>query len=201
MKNPKQAIKEAYDTLLDDRKRAAYEASSATYQRRGSASWATAGVNTDWTRRSGDGGGGSSGGVSRLSRWEWWRRWARQEARAFDRTLHGGLALLTLGGLLLFDVGGDMVWSSRNAGRSFEAAMAAKAAAAKKGEGEGKEAAAPLPETSKRRPGAWLESMRGRRVDEGAAAQGDGLAAGAAGTTTSGDGEAGTTPTPTGAPG
>ena len=176
-------MKEAYDTLIDARKRAAYEATaSSPYPRRGTAS--SAGVNTDWSRRSGD----AAAGVSRLSRWQWWQRWARQEARAFDRTLHGGLAVLTLGGLLLFGVGGDLLWSTRNAERSFEAAMeqrrraaAAKAARAGGGGGGGGAAvdgagehdggaAAP---TAKRRPGVWLDSMRGRRIaDDGPAKEG-----------------------------
>ena len=180
-----QAIKEAYDTLTDDRRRAAYEASSSSSypHRRGSGGGAAhPGVNTDWTRRHGEGG-------SRLSRWEWWQRWARQEARTFDRTLHGGLAVLTLAGLLLFDVGGDLFWGVRNRGRSLEAVLEEKRAReeeqqqrlqAEQGGGGQGAAASQAPTGPSRRPGAWLETMRGRQVaadDDGGGEGGGGRGA------------------------
>jgi hypothetical protein len=167
-----QAIKDAYDTLTDDRRRAAYEAATSYQRRTGGGGGAnrdssgSAGVNTDWTQRAAS----DREGASRLSRWQWWQRWARQEARAFDRTLHGGLAILTLGGLLLFDVGGDLVWSARNRGRTLEAVLAEKEEKERQQrqqqqqqqkqqrDEEGNDSA-PV-----RRPGAWLESMRGRPV-------------------------------------
>ncbi|WIA40431.1 hypothetical protein OEZ86_013788 [Tetradesmus obliquus] len=109
-------ITQAYDILTDERARAAYHTSSS---RGGSAAagYGHPGVNTDWSYSHHTGG---SGYTSTMSRWEWYRRLGRAGMRSFGQTLHVGLAVLLLGGGLLFEYSHSAIWQARNKGKTFE---------------------------------------------------------------------------------
>jgi hypothetical protein len=51
-------------------------------------------------------------------RWEWWRRAARHGARSFGHTLHVSLAVLLVGGGLIFEYSHSALWAARNKGVS-----------------------------------------------------------------------------------
>lgn len=51
-------------------------------------------------------------------RWEWYKRLARHGMRGFGQTLHLGLAVLLVGGGLLFEYSHAAIWQVRNKGVS-----------------------------------------------------------------------------------
>ncbi|KAF6261104.1 hypothetical protein COO60DRAFT_1503205 [Scenedesmus sp. NREL 46B-D3] len=75
------------------------------------------GVNPDWSYSPHTPGGGYT---STMSRWEWYQRLGRASMRSFSQTLHMGLAVLLLGGGLLFEYSHSALWQARNKGKSFE---------------------------------------------------------------------------------
>lgn len=51
-------------------------------------------------------------------RWEWWKRAARHGVRNFGHTLHVSLAVLLVGGGLMFEYSHSALWAARNKGVS-----------------------------------------------------------------------------------
>lgn len=114
-------ITEAYDFLTNpnERLRSSYGASSSSSTSSSRAYHYN--VNTDWSHYE----SGSAGYTSRISRWEWWRRAVRHGARSFGHTLHVSLAVLLIGGGVMFEFSHSALWAARNKGKSFEEIQAA----------------------------------------------------------------------------
>eukprot|EP00878_Enallax_costatus_P014582 GHUV01015253.1.p1 GENE.GHUV01015253.1~~GHUV01015253.1.p1 ORF type:complete len:166 (+),score=32.05 GHUV01015253.1:52-549(+) len=110
-------ITEAYDLLTDERARTAHRTSTSRSNSRGGYSYHH-NVNTDWSQSYYNSNSTSSSYTSRLSRWEWYRRAAQAGAREFSRSLHVGLAVLLVGGGLLFEYSYTTLWQARNRGVS-----------------------------------------------------------------------------------
>jgi hypothetical protein len=51
-------------------------------------------------------------------RWEWWRRAARYSLRSFGHNLHFSLAVVLIGGGLVFEATHSAMWQARNKGVS-----------------------------------------------------------------------------------
>jgi curved DNA-binding protein CbpA len=120
------AITEAYDFLTNpnERMRSSYGASSSAARGGSSSSSSRAyhyNVNTDWSHYE----TGSTGYTSTISRWEWWKRAARHGARSFGHSLHISLAVMLVGGAVMFEYSHSALWAARNKGKSFEEVQAA----------------------------------------------------------------------------
>jgi hypothetical protein len=51
-------------------------------------------------------------------RWEWWKRAARHGVRNMGHTLHASLAVVLIGGGLMFEYSHSAMWAARNKGVS-----------------------------------------------------------------------------------
>jgi hypothetical protein len=51
-------------------------------------------------------------------RWEWWKRAARHGARSFGHSLHISLAVMLVGGAVMFEYSHSALWAARNKGVS-----------------------------------------------------------------------------------
>lgn len=108
-----QAAKQAYEILLDGRKRATLAASSNSY--RPSAYGST--VNTDWSKSYYQ--HQKAARYPRSGLWETVGRAARLRLQSSDVALHMGLGVILLGGLFVFDQVSRAVWSFHNEGKQF----------------------------------------------------------------------------------
>ncbi|MED6134179.1 hypothetical protein PIB30_034796 [Stylosanthes scabra] len=121
-------VSEAYEVLMDDRKRADYNfrsrstaaAGSSNYYSQYSYGYGRAGRSSSYEQRSRHKyGGGGSGGGGIASKFEL----AIRILTARSSLLNLGFAAAILGGIVVIDKSGESLWERQNSGKSFEEAM------------------------------------------------------------------------------
>ncbi|KAL1340789.1 hypothetical protein HN51_027258 [Arachis hypogaea] len=119
-------VSEAYEVLMDDRKRADYNFRSRSTAAGGSSSYYSqysygygrgSSSYQQRSRHQYGGGGGGGGGIA--SKFEL----AIRILTARSSLLNLGFAAAILGGIVIIDKSGESLWERQNSGKSFEEAM------------------------------------------------------------------------------